>query len=102
MDNHLYFKSQNKLARIAGLLYTLMIPLAAFGIMYVPAALVTEGNAEATIANVLANGSLFQLSALSALVVQVSHIFIVLLLYKLLKPEAITNKALRASPIYLF
>lgn len=86
MESNISFKSQNRTARIAGLLYTLMIPLSAFGIMYIPTFLVTEGNVEATIANVLTHGVLFQLSALSALAVQVCHIFIVLLLYKLLKP----------------
>ncbi|MEA5025755.1 uncharacterized protein DUF4386 [Desulfitobacterium sp. LBE] len=86
MGNRIGFQSQNRTARIAGLLYSLMIPLAAFGVMYAPTSLVIEGNVEATIANVLANGHMFRLSILSALVVQVCHIFIVLFLYKLLKP----------------
>lgn len=53
--------------------------------MFVPTFLVVEGNIDATIANVLSNGSLYSLSIVCALLVQVTHIFIVLLLYKLLK-----------------
>lgn len=86
MENRFNYKLQNNTARIAGLLYTLMIPLGAFGIMYIPRFLIVSGDADATIANILTNGGLFRLSMLSALVVQICHIFIVLLLYKLLKP----------------
>ncbi|WP_370736974.1 hypothetical protein, partial [Desulfitobacterium hafniense] len=49
MGNRIGFQSQNRTARIAGLLYSLMIPLAAFGVMYAPTSLVIEGNVEATI-----------------------------------------------------
>ncbi len=86
MENRISYKSQNNTARTAGLLYTLMIPLGAFGLMFIPQFLIVPGNADATIANILTNGGLFRLSILSALVVQICHIFIVLLLYKLLKP----------------
>ena len=85
MDNNITGNSQKKIARIAGLLYTLMIPLGAFGIMYIPSAIVVSGNIGETVSNVIANAVLFRLSLLSAIIVQISHIFIVLLLYKLLK-----------------
>lgn len=77
-------KSQLKIARIAGLLYTLMIPLGVFGIMYVPSTIIVTGNIEGTINNILTNIGIFRLSVICALVVQICHIFIVLLLYKLL------------------
>lgn len=86
MENRLDYKLQNNTARTAGLLYTLMIPLGAFGVMLAPQFLIAPGNADATIVNILTNSGLFRLSMLSALVVQICHIFIVLLLYKLLKP----------------
>jgi len=76
----------NRIARIAGLLYVLMIPLGLLGIMYVPTVLVAEGDAVTTIKNILDNMGLFRLSIVTALVVQVTHIFIVLLLYRLLQP----------------
>lgn len=72
-------------ARIAGVLYLLMIPLGIFGIMYVPAALIVSGDAAATANNLLANESLYRLSIFSALLIQIVQIFLVLVLYKLLK-----------------
>ncbi len=86
MEGRLNDKPQSNTARIAGLLYTLMIPLGAFGIMFIPQFFVVSGDADATIANILANSGLFRIGMLSALVVQITHIFIVLLLYKLFQP----------------
>jgi hypothetical protein len=85
--------SPNRTARLAAALYVLMIPLGLLGIMYVPTALVVAGDAAATSANIMANQGMFRLSIATALVVQVTHIFIVLLLYQLLKP---VGKALAA------
>lgn len=73
-------------ARIAGWLYLLLIPLGVFGIMYVPATLVVSGDAASTVSNIVANEMLFRLSILSAFLVQLVSIFVVLFLYKLLKP----------------
>jgi len=75
-----------KTARIAGLLYVLMVPLGLLGIMFVPTVLVVEGDAATTMENIMANMGVFRLSIATALVVQVTHIFIVLLLYRLLQP----------------
>ena len=72
-------------ARIAGLLYLIMAPFAIFGNMYVPS-LIVSGDAAMTANNIIASGSLFPLSIVSALLVQVGHIPLVLVLYKLLKP----------------
>ncbi len=71
-------------ARVAGFLYLLMVPLGFFGYMYVPS-LIAPGDAATTIDNVTSSGSLFRLSIVSALIVQVVNIFLVLILYKLLK-----------------
>ena len=78
--------SPKRTARIAGFLYVLMIPLGLLGIMYVPTVLVVAGDAVTTTKNIMAHIGLFRLSIVTALIVQVTHIFIVLLLYKLLKP----------------
>ena len=72
-------------ARIAGFLYLLMIPLGIFGILYVPSTLIVLGDAATTAGNILANESLFRLSILSALIIQLDQILLVLVLYKLLK-----------------
>jgi len=75
----------NRTARIAGLLYVLMIPLGLLGILYVPNVLIVAGDSESTIANIVSHMGMFRLSIVTALVVQVAHIFIVLLLYRLLQ-----------------
>jgi uncharacterized protein DUF4386 len=72
-------------ARVAGLLYLIMVPLGFFGYMYVPS-LIVPGDAAATASNILASESLFRLSIVSALTVQIVNIVLVLVLYKLLKP----------------
>ena len=75
-----------KTARIAGVLYLLMIPLGVFGILYIPSTLVVPGDAAATASNIMANELLFRLSIVSALLTQLVYIFVVLFLYELLKP----------------
>ena len=75
----------NKIAKIAGLLYLSMVPLGFFG-MYGHSNLIVPGDATTTVNNIMASGSLFRLSIMSALVVQIVNILLVLVLYKLLKP----------------
>ena len=79
-------KNPNKTARIAGGLYLLLLPLGILGLIYVPNTLFVPGDAAATANNILANESLFRLSIVSALLIQIVNIFVVLFLYKLLNP----------------
>jgi hypothetical protein len=75
----------NKTARIAGLLYLppwILSLLAEFLRM----SLIVPGDAATTAANIVASESLFRFSMVSDLLVQVVFIFLVLLLYRLLKP----------------
>jgi hypothetical protein len=74
-----------KTARIAGFLYLIMAPFAYFGVLWYTS-LIVPGDAAATANNIMASESLFRLSIVSALLVQVGHLWLVLLLYKLLKP----------------
>ena len=76
----------NKTAKMAGLIYLMMTPLGFFGMIYVPSILIVSGDAIATVNNIMANELLFRLSIVTALIIQICHIFIVLLLYKILKP----------------
>lgn len=78
--------SIKKTARITGFLYLLLIPLGVLGIIYVPATLFVPGDAASTASNILANESLFRLSIVSALLVQLVNLAVVLFLYKLLSP----------------
>ncbi len=76
----------NRTARVAGFLYLLLVPLGIFGILYVPATLIVPGDVAATASNIMANESLFRLSIVSALLVQLVNLVVVLFLYKLFKP----------------
>ena len=86
MSNLTTEKSPLYLARTAGWLYLLMVPFAIFGIMWVPTNMLVPGDAAATANNIMASELLFRLGIVSALIVQVLHIFVVLALYRLLKP----------------
>ncbi len=77
-------KEINKTARIVRFLYLFLVPFALFGVMS-PSTLIVPGDAARTASNIMASGSLFPLSILSALIVQIGHIWLVLFLYKLLK-----------------
>ena len=75
-----------KTARTAGFLYMLLIPLGIFGMLYVPNTLFVPGDVAATVNNIMANQTLFRSSIVIALLTQVVQIFVVLYLYKVLKP----------------
>jgi hypothetical protein len=72
MDSH-------KIARTAGFLYLILVPLSIFGILYVPATLIVPGDVAATASKIMANELLFRISIAIALVVQVVNVFVVLL-----------------------
>lgn len=78
--------SPNATARFAGLLYVLLTPLGIMGIMYVPMVLAVPGDILSTITNITAHEVLFRTSIAVALLVQLVHIYLVVLLYKILKP----------------
>ncbi|MFC1481314.1 DUF4386 domain-containing protein [Candidatus Neomarinimicrobiota bacterium] len=86
MSNQTTKTSPLHLARTAGWLYLLMVPFAIFGVMWVPSIMFVPGDAAATANNIMASEGLFRLGIVSALIVQVLHIFVVLALYRLLKP----------------
>jgi hypothetical protein len=77
--------STKKTARVAGLLYLLLVVTAPIGLMYVPGKLIVPGNATATTNNILASQSLFRIGIVSGLVSAVISIFLVLVLYCLFK-----------------
>ena len=56
-------------ARIAGLLYLLLVPLGIFGMLFVGSMLVVPGNAAATASNIMASEGLFRLGMVSDTVV---------------------------------
>jgi len=78
--------SIQKTARTTGFLYMLLIPLGVFGMLVIPNTLFVPGDIAATISNIMANQTLFRSGIFIALLTQVVQIFVVLNLYKVLKP----------------
>jgi Domain of unknown function (DUF4386) len=78
--------SINRTARLAGALYLALMPFGFFGIIYVPSVLVVPGDAATTCRNIMASEWLFRSGTVSHLISQVILIFLVLALYRLLKP----------------
>jgi len=76
----------NKTARVAGLLYLIPAILGIFSMLYGPESLIEPGDAATTANNIMASESLYRLAFMGDLISQVVFIFLVLLLYKLLKP----------------
>ncbi len=85
ITNDTSYSVQNT-AKIAGWLYLCLIPLSILGIIYVPATLFVIGDVASTISNILEHELLFRVGIVSAFLVQLVSIFVVLYLYKLLKP----------------
>lgn len=88
----------NKIARIAGILY---IPpwILSLVAVFLRQSLIVPGDASATANNIMASESLFCLSIVMDLIVQVVFVFLVLVLYKLLKP---VNKNQAVLMVILF
>jgi hypothetical protein len=74
------------IARLAGFLYLLTVPLGVFNFLYIPSSLIVSGDAAATAYNIMASESLFRLGIVSALLGAIIPILYLLILYKLLKP----------------
>lgn len=73
-------------ARLAGVLYLLLIPFSVFSLIYVPSKLVVPGDAATTAGNIVASEALFRSAIVSHLVGQTIFILLALVLYRLLKP----------------
>lgn len=78
--------SNKKTARIAGLLYLVVVLSGIFSLMYVPSTIIVEGNASLTFQNITSQESLFRLWIVSGLLCYTFFLFLPLVLYKLLKP----------------
>lgn len=74
-----------KTARIAGLLYLLVVLVGPFILIYVPRKLFVPGDATATASNMLAHQSLVRAHIVAGLVGELLFVLVVLALYRLLK-----------------
>lgn len=77
--------STSKNARVAGLLYLLLIIAAPVRLMYIPTVLFVSGNAAATASNIAAHDMLFRFGIVADLLSGTVGIFLALALFRLLR-----------------
>lgn len=77
--------STKKTARVAGVLYLLVVIVGTYAVIYVPGKLFVSGNSAATANNILANQTLFRSYIVAWLVSEFFFIALALVLYRLLK-----------------
>lgn len=75
----------NSTARLAGFLYVLVALMGPFVLLYVPGQLYVSGDASQTVERIVANETLFVASILIGLLSELLFIWVILLLYRLLK-----------------
>ncbi|MCJ8322812.1 MAG: DUF4386 domain-containing protein [Rhizobiales bacterium] len=73
----------NNTARLAGLMYLLLIPLGIMAMIYIPMTLIIDGDIATTMANIKANILLFRLASVSVYLVQLVNLFLVYLLFRI-------------------
>lgn len=74
-----------KKARIAGVLYLVVVITGIFSLMYVPSKLIDWENAAITFNNIVGNETLFRVGIISYLICYSTFLFLPLVLHKLLK-----------------
>lgn len=84
-------------ARIAGLLYLIIIATALFSEMFVRSQLVVSDDAAATAANILASEQLFRSAGVAGLVTLICDIAIAALFFEIFRPAGATLSLMAAS-----
>ena len=77
--------SNKKIARVAGVLYLMLVITSVYSLLYIPAQIFVKGNAAATANNILANEFLFRSGIVSNLISQIIFVFLAAALFLLLK-----------------
>lgn len=72
-------------ARIAGLLYLILIITGIYGIMYIPSQIIVPGDSVSTAKNMITNELLFRTGVLNDIISNTIFLFLVLVLYRLFK-----------------
>ena len=78
--------SNIKTARVAGLLYVILIISGVFAKLVVRLSLIVPGDAAATVNNIKANELLFRIGVVSDIILAISYLLLALVFYVLLKP----------------
>jgi hypothetical protein len=92
---------QKKTARNAGILYLALAITGAFGIMYIPTAIVIPTDPVLTAKNILDNEVLFRLSIFSQMISQTIFIFLVLTLYQLFREVDLINARIMVGLVFV-
>ena len=90
MENKIY--SIKKTARIAGLLYLVLIITGAYSFMYVPSQIIVPGDAATTASKILSHEGLFRKGIIGDVISNITFVFLVMALYRLFK-QVNENKA---------
>ena len=89
--------SLQRSARLAGLLYLIVVLAGIFSIAYVPAQTQVAGDATATLAKLSAHESLFRLGIAAGLICYIAFLLLPLALYRLLSPYGKTAATLMVA-----
>ncbi len=81
------FSSPRRIARVAGLLYLIVVLTGIFSIAYVPAQTQVSGDAAATVAKIASHEGLFRLGIAAGLICYTAFLLLPLALYRLLSPH---------------
>lgn len=87
-------QSNKRTARVAGVLYLIVVLTGIFSLAYVPSQLHVPDNAAATVGNLIAHQSLYRLGIAAGLVCYVAFLLLPLPLYRLLRPYGETAAVL--------
>lgn len=80
-------KGMNKrTARTAGLLYFIVVVTGIFSLAYVPSQITVQGDAAATVRNIVASESLFRLGIAASVICYTAFLLLPFILYRLLSP----------------
>lgn len=90
LTNRTAERSPRGLARLAGVLYLVIVVAAIVAHFYVPAQLLVPGDAAATANNILASTPLFRIGIASEVIVLLCEVVLSIVLYLLLKPVSKT------------
>ena len=93
--------SRKKQARIAGLLYLMLVPTGIFSLIYVPSTLIVSGDAAATIGNIEASELLYRSGIYVGLLSSLIYLLVALALYRLLKHVSETQATLMVAFVVL-
>jgi hypothetical protein len=78
--------TDKRTARLAGVLYLVVVITGMFSLGYVPSQLNVAGDGAATVANIIGHEMLFRLGIFASILCYLAFLFLPLVLYKLLSP----------------